>query len=332
MSKSLVESEKLADEHGREPLDAVLGRGRLLNMGTESWELLQGTPVSVVDRFIAVNHFTGPDGLFDIAEILLNEAFGSSGVLSDDHFLSVLLHSGAAHPTELNLGAGGFRRPNISGSIVFSQGGVESNLKGVGPFHSLVIYTNKEKFRKRVEALTGQAEIPLDVLSSSSFRDEIIVVLMKQLISRYYYGPAACDRLSIEELYDGICRRLVINAQHKINEPGAKSKLTKPAVRKAIEFMMANLGQDVSREEIATAAGVESRHFSRLFKQTTGMTPKRYLLELQVEKVRELLQSGSDLPLGEIAQQCGFYDQSHMGSEFRRQVGTTPDSYRRYCR
>jgi AraC-like DNA-binding protein len=78
---------------------------------------------------------------------------------------------------------------------------------------------------------------------------------------------------------------------------------------------------------VAQVAGLSVCHFARMFKQTVGISPHRYVLQCRVEWARELL-AGTDMPLSEIAIVTGFSDQSHYTRWFREITGITPGSYR----
>jgi AraC-like DNA-binding protein len=99
------------------------------------------------------------------------------------------------------------------------------------------------------------------------------------------------------------------------------------AVRRAIEYMHANLADSVRLEDIAGTAGLSVFHFSRMFRDTTGMAAHRYLTEARVEKVKLLLLE-KEQSLAAIAEETGFSDQSHMSKVFRRFAGTTPKQFR----
>ena len=69
-------------------------------------------------------------------------------------------------------------------------------------------------------------------------------------------------------------------------------------------------------------------HFERAFRQTTGMPPHQWLTKHRVERAKALLSLGS-LELAEIAEACGFADQSHFTRVFSRCEGVTPGRWRR---
>jgi transcriptional regulator GlxA family with amidase domain len=99
------------------------------------------------------------------------------------------------------------------------------------------------------------------------------------------------------------------------------------AVRRAIEYMRANLSHSVRLEDIAGAVGLSIFHFSRTFRHATGLTPHRYLTHARIERVKVLLLE-SEQSLAAIADETGFSDQSHMSKVFRRLAGTTPKKFR----
>ena len=103
--------------------------------------------------------------------------------------------------------------------------------------------------------------------------------------------------------------------------------LSRRQLRLAVEHIRANLTRDMRLEHIAGAAGMSAFHFARLFKNTTGMSPYRYLMRARVEQAKALLRGGEQ-SLARIAAELGFADQSHMTTVFKRFAGTTPKAFR----
>jgi AraC family transcriptional regulator len=79
--------------------------------------------------------------------------------------------------------------------------------------------------------------------------------------------------------------------------------------------------------DIARAAGVDSGCFTRFFKATAGVPPRRYLTEVRFERAKDLIRT-SRKSMTQVAAECGFADQSHMTNVFRRRVGMTPKAFR----
>jgi len=102
-------------------------------------------------------------------------------------------------------------------------------------------------------------------------------------------------------------------------------------LRRAFAFIDANLGADPSISEVATQCGLSGDYFGRAFKRTTGFSPHRWLTKRRVERAKALLDE-PDLPLAEIAQVCGFVDQSHFTRVFFKSEGCNPGRWRRLRR
>ena len=100
-------------------------------------------------------------------------------------------------------------------------------------------------------------------------------------------------------------------------------------VRKAIEFIDANLEKDqtVTLAAVAEEVHMSYFHFSRAFKQSTGVSPNVYMIEQRIERAKKLL-SETDLAIADIALRAGFASQSHFTTTFRRLAWTTPKAFR----
>lgn len=83
----------------------------------------------------------------------------------------------------------------------------------------------------------------------------------------------------------------------------------------------------VSVAELAHEAGVHPVHLARVFRKVTGVSPGEYLQRARADRACDLLLN-SEMPLSEVAAECGFYDQSHMTRILRRYSQTTPGTLR----
>ena len=97
---------------------------------------------------------------------------------------------------------------------------------------------------------------------------------------------------------------------------------------RAKKAMDANLDKEITIARLAHDCGLSASQFARAFRQSTGCTPHRWLLQRRVEWAQHLLLT-SDKTLAEIASSCGFFDPSHLTRAFGRTVGTSPGSWRR---
>jgi AraC family transcriptional regulator len=109
------------------------------------------------------------------------------------------------------------------------------------------------------------------------------------------------------------------------------STLSKWRLKRATEYMMANLAEPICLADIAAAAGLSRMHFAAQFRAATGQSPHEYLIRQRVERAQELLLN-SRQSLVEIALDVGFKTQAHFTTVFRRFVGETPNVWRQYNR
>jgi AraC family transcriptional regulator len=105
-------------------------------------------------------------------------------------------------------------------------------------------------------------------------------------------------------------------------------KLSQRKLRQAIEYINQNLTEDLTISEIADELEMSQYYFSRLFKQSIGVSPYRYIMQQRIERAKYLLRTTS-LSVAAIAAQVGFSSQNQFTIQFRKLVGTTPSSYRR---
>jgi AraC-like DNA-binding protein len=107
------------------------------------------------------------------------------------------------------------------------------------------------------------------------------------------------------------------------------SGLSKWRLKRATEFMAANLAEPITLADIAAATGLSRMHFAAQFRVATGLRPHEYLLKRRIERAQELLLSGRQ-PLVEIAFDVGFKTQAHFTTVFARFAGETPSAWRQH--
>jgi len=99
------------------------------------------------------------------------------------------------------------------------------------------------------------------------------------------------------------------------------------ALRKAERYIWENYTRKLSLKEIAAASGLSAPYFSTVFKDEMGENLSNYLNRLRVEKAAAMLITTNE-PIGEIAVNCGFEDQSWFSKIFKNNTGFTPGKYR----
>lgn len=126
---------------------------------------------------------------------------------------------------------------------------------------------------------------------------------------------------------------LAVHLLRKYGVPNRQANLHKgglaPALlRRVIDYINANLCDELSLAEFARITGLSAHHFGQAFRAATGKPPHRYVIEKRIHRARELLRDAS-IPIAEIASAVGFSSQSHLTINFRRATGITPARFRR---
>lgn len=135
-------------------------------------------------------------------------------------------------------------------------------------------------------------------------------------------------RLYGESLGTAIAMRLIQNySVFKTQIPHHSKGLPKSQLCQVIDYMNAHLERDISLPELAEVAFMSQSHFTRLFKQSMGVTPYQYLLNQRIERVKQLLKQ-KKIAIADVALQCGFANQTHLTKRFRQIIGITPKAYR----
>ena len=99
-------------------------------------------------------------------------------------------------------------------------------------------------------------------------------------------------------------------------------------LKRAVDYIDANLSNRINLVELARVAGFSRMHFARLFRVSTGFRPHEFVLRRRVDRAKWLLRQ-SQSSVASIARQSGFRTHSHFTNVFRELVGQPPASWRR---
>jgi len=112
--------------------------------------------------------------------------------------------------------------------------------------------------------------------------------------------------------------------------PAAGPRDRRRAVEAAL-WMDAHSHREVSLDALASAAGLSSFHFLRLFSRVLGVTPHQYLVRARLRHAARLLAAGGG-PITQVALDVGFTDLSNFVRTFRRAAGVPPRQFRQLAR
>ena len=99
--------------------------------------------------------------------------------------------------------------------------------------------------------------------------------------------------------------------------------------REAIKLMEANLEEPIPPSAVAEKLGITTRQLERLFGRYMNCSPKKFYVDLRLQKARNLLMQTED-SITSISVACGFNSTAHFTKAFKTQFGAPPGSYRSF--
>ena len=101
-----------------------------------------------------------------------------------------------------------------------------------------------------------------------------------------------------------------------------------PIVRKALEFIKANIARPIGLEQVSTEIGTSRATLARLFDSEFGRTVGKEILRQRIDLAKKLM-SDNVLSIAEIAYRTGFCNPAYFTNTFRRETGLTPRTWRK---
>lgn len=139
-------------------------------------------------------------------------------------------------------------------------------------------------------------------------------------------APLRNAPLALTALSDALTQIILETLPHRFSTELHRAVGPMPRhVKRAVEFMKANLANPLRLQDIATACGVSQRALQQGFRQFKMTTPSAYLQYLRLEAVhRELLQATSGQTVSDIALKWGFTHLGRMSADYRQRFGQLP--------
>jgi AraC-like DNA-binding protein len=113
-----------------------------------------------------------------------------------------------------------------------------------------------------------------------------------------------------------------------LNAVAHSSHLPPYRLRRVTQYIHEHLQGELRLAELSALVHMSPYHFARLFRQSAGVPPHRFLVRCRIDEARALL-AARTASIAEISRSVGFRTSSHFTTTFRRITGVTPAAYRR---
>ena len=126
-----------------------------------------------------------------------------------------------------------------------------------------------------------------------------------------------------ERELSALLERLLITASRAINVRGERTA----ALGAALKYIGAHYIEEIRISELARLEHLSTSRFNALFKEQTGISPIKYIINLRMSSAKDLLLS-TNLPISQIGILSGYNDPQFFSKAFKRHVGLAPMEYR----
>ena len=192
---------------------------------------------------------------------------------------------------------------------------------GTVDFAIFYLLNTEDKLTRAISLLAESRDSPM------LFSDQFVLGSGRLLVNELQKGSIAdsefvelLTRVMLEQTFRALTTSTIggINPRH----------IQFSRLQSVLNHVHANLAQDLSVQTLAKIAGVDVSYFRKIFHEATGVTPRDYVRSARLEHARKLL-TMSALPIAQIAEDCGFANQSHLTVRFRAAHAITPARFRK---
>ena len=220
-----------------------------------------------------------------------------------------------------------------TGAIWLSPAGVGKEIVITAPIpQTMHLYLPTTLFDRLKDDFNLPVAPAHSIRHAVGIRDDVIDQIGRSMLSELNVESAA-SRLYVEAASLTLAARLL----HKHCDSGACAPIDSSAhhldpirLRRVLDYVAANIKDDITLLDLAGIAGYSPFHFARKFTLAMGISPHRYISRLRLEGAMAELAAGK-LPLAQIALNAQFSSQASFTRAFHRAIGMTPKEYRR-CR
>jgi AraC-like DNA-binding protein len=195
------------------------------------------------------------------------------------------------------------------------------------PFDVVHIHVTLDALRAAGEENETRPASVLRASHSERPPDERLLSLVRSLLPSLA-EPEEANALFVSHVTTAINLHLATTYGDMIAvPPRLAGGLSRAQTARILELLDANLDGNVSLSELAAECGLSVSRFARSFRRSTGVTATAWLQERRLARAQDLMRA-TRMPLVEVANACGFADQSHFTRVFTQRFGRPPARWR----
>lgn len=122
--------------------------------------------------------------------------------------------------------------------------------------------------------------------------------------------------------------RFLLSLYKNRTDAAPEKRIHEATLKAVLSFVQDHYSEKIEVQDAARVSGYSAAHFMRFFKQETGRTFGRYLMEYRLRSASYLLKETEE-PVSVIADKCGFENLSYFIRQFHRYYGASPGKYRK---
>jgi AraC family transcriptional regulator len=232
------------------------------------------------------------------------------------------------------------RRTIVDGAVVFDgwapPGAVRIQRPGENlasdlftPFDQIAFYIPISTFQSILRGQHRSESAVFDIVDPLWRVDKVIDASMRSVLSALEHRSTASYHYINE-----MARTLAAHVLYRYGGDGSsEATATRDdgprALGLAKDYIENNLEQSLTLSDMARAAGWPINKFRREFKVAFKVSPHQYVIRRRVDKACQLIAARPKPKFADIALECGFADQSHLSTTFRKVLGVSPARFMR---
>jgi AraC family transcriptional regulator len=218
-----------------------------------------------------------------------------------------------------------------TGAIWLSPIGIGKEIAVTAPIpQTMHLYLATALFDRLKDDFNLPAATAHSIRHAAGINDDVIDQIGRSILPELAVETAA-GRIYVETASLMLAARLI----HKYCDSGSSAHvmldeypLDSVRLHRVLDYVSANIDRDITLTDLARVAGLSLFHFARKFTLAMGLSPKRYISRIRLDRAMAELAAGK-LPLAQIALNAGFSSQATFTRAFGRATSMTPLEYRR---